>query len=163
MAGPLPLWTCATHHPAFRCGGWASIRVSNGVASGIAGGERNTTARRMALAGLAAGLSDLAADKTPMIRIHTTNPELAALGDVLADLGTGGDEPEDDLDLWARIITASKGRRLELVRVPLAPDTPAAFVTAWADLARDKAKASGSFTAAIPRTNLAKVAGLGTG
>ena len=163
MTGPIRIWTGATHHPAFRCGGWASVRVSGGVVSGVAGGERNTTARRMALAGLAAGLSDLGADKTPTIRVHTTSPELAALGDVLAGLETSGGGPDEDLDLWARIITAAKGRRLELVSVPFAPDTPAAFVAAWADLARDKAKASGPFTAPIPRMNLAKVAGLGTG
>ena len=34
---------------------------------------------------------------------------------------------------------------------------PAAFAQAWANLAMDKAKAAGAFTAAIPKPNLARV------
>ena len=37
---------------------------------------------------------------------------------------------------------------------------PATFVAAWADMASEKAKTGGAFTAAIPKTNLAKVKGL---
>lgn len=161
VIGGVRIWICATHHSAFRRGGWASVRVSQGQVSGAAGGERNTTARRMALAGLTAGLSDLAAGVEP-IRIHTTSPELASLAAVLANLGAPADDagPDEHLDLWGRIIIASKGRRLELVRMALDPDTPTAFVAAWADLARGKAKASGPFIAPIPKPNLAKVAGL---
>jgi hypothetical protein len=36
------------------------------------------------------------------------------------------------------------------------PRSPTAFAAAWAELARDKAKMTGAFSAPIPRTNLAK-------
>jgi hypothetical protein len=41
-------------------------------------------------------------------------------------------------------------------RAEPAPGTPTAFAAAWADLARDRAKDKGAFTAAIPKPNLAK-------
>ena len=44
----------------------------------------------------------------------------------------------------------------QLVRVAAGPRTPTAFAAAWAELAMDKAKATGPFAAAIPKTNLAK-------
>jgi hypothetical protein len=176
MANPIRIWTCSVRHPVFRCGGWASVRVSQGLISGVVGGERNTTAARMALAGLAAGLSGLApiGDSSPAapIIIHTPSPELAALADFLAGgmepakrAGSGVSTdpkagPDEDLDLWAQILAASKGRRLDVVRVSPQPDTPTAFAAAWADLAMDKAKARGPFTAAIPKPNLAKAPGL---
>jgi len=160
----IEIWTCAAYHPAYRCGGWASVRVSLGQVTGAAGGERYTTASRMTLAGLVAALRDLPpAAAAGAITIRTLNPELAAFAHVLAgpEAQTTGDAPEDDLDLWAQALTATKGRQVSLVRVPLQPDTPTTFVSAWADLARDKAKASGPFTAAIPKPNLAKAPGLG--
>jgi hypothetical protein len=40
------------------------------------------------------------------------------------------------------------------------PRTPCAFAAAWAELAMDKAKATGPFSAAIPKPNLAKAPGL---
>ena len=167
MTSPIQIWTCASHHTAFRCGGWAWVRAGLGQVSGAAGGERNTTARRMAVAGLAASLRDLPpatgpAQATP-INIHTTSDDLAAFAGILADPAkrAQGAGPEDDLDLWAQVLTASAGRRLHLVRAPLQLGTPTVFASAWADLAMDKAKATGAFTAAIPKPNLAKVPGLG--
>ena len=77
------------------------------------------------------------------------------------DVLAGRAHPEEDLDLWAQVATASKGYRLEIVRVPAKPDTPTAFADAWANLAMDKAKSTGPFTAAIPKANLANVSGLG--
>jgi hypothetical protein len=166
MYSPIQIWTCAAFHPAYLCGGWASVRVGPGQVMGVAGGDRCTTASRVALTGLAAALRDLPPGdergvKNP-VDIRTTSPELAAFAEVLAHLGSPGPTapPDDDLDLWAQIFTASAGRPLKLIVIPLEPDTPAAFATAWADLARDKAKASGPFTAAIPKSNLAKVPGL---
>jgi hypothetical protein len=166
MTRPLQIWTCAAFHPAFFCGGWACVRNGNGEVSGAAGGERRTTASRMALSGLAAALRGLPA-RSPAtangpIDIRTTSPDLALFGEVLASLGqkTPTSPLEADLDLWAQIMTASAGRRLSLTLTPLDPNTPLAFTTAWAELARDKAKASGPFAAAIPKSNLAKVAGL---
>jgi hypothetical protein len=41
--------------------------------------------------------------------------------------------------------------------VARAPQTPAAFLVAWAEVGRDKAKGAGRFSAAIPKSNLAKL------
>jgi hypothetical protein len=155
MTNPAQIWIGAAQHPAFGCGGWASVRVVGGQVSGAAGGERNTTAGRMALAGLVSALQNLPA-ALGSIRILMTGPELAILPEILA----GRTQPEADLDLWAPIAKAAKTCRLELSRVVLDPATPTAFVAAWADLAMDKAKATGPFTAAIPKSNLAKAPGL---
>jgi len=158
MTTPVQIWLCAVHHPAFRCGGWASLRSAGGQVTGAAGGARNTTAQRMALAGLVSALRDLPpAGDSNTIRILTSSIDPASLGDVLA----GRAQPEEDLDLWAQIAAAAKAWRLEVVRAPAGPDTPVDFATAWANLAMDKAKATGPFTAAIPKANLAKAPGLG--
>jgi hypothetical protein len=160
MTTPLQIWVCAAHHPAFRCGGWASLRLDGGQVSGAAGGERNTTAGRMALSALASALRGLPqGHDLGSIRVQTTGAELVVLPEILA----GRAQPEEDLDLWAQIAIAAKSYRLELVRVPVDPATPTAFAAAWANLAMDKAKAGGPFTAAIPKANLAKAPGLGVG
>jgi ribonuclease HI len=156
MTAPLRIWICTAHNPAFRCGGWASLRADANQVTGAAGGERNTTAQRMALAGLVSALRGLPPGADQLIHIQTTNPEAALLAEILA----GRAQPEDDLDLWAQVTIASRGYRLEIVRVPAKPDTPTAFADAWANLAMDKAKATGPFTAAIPKANLAKAPGL---
>ena len=164
MTAPTRLWTCAAYLPAYRCGGWAFIRIGQGPVTGAAGGERHTTAARMALSGLLAALRDPPSEPASAggFSIQTTSPELAPFAGFLANLGAPNPSaaPEEDLDLWAQIAAAAKGRPLKLVRTPLEPRTPAAFVAAWADLARDKAKASGPFTSAIPKPNLAKIPGL---
>lgn len=157
------LWVCAAYDTVYRCGGWAAVRISQGQASGVAGGDRHTTGRRTALAGLAAALRDLpvvgeAASSQP-ISILTTSVELAAFKTLLASLG-GAVGPDEDLDLWAQIIAGARGRSLALVHAALEPRGPSGFVSAWADLARDKAKASGPFRSAIPKPNLAKFPGL---
>jgi ribonuclease HI len=152
----LQIWLGVAHHPSFRCGGWASLRGHDGAVTGAAGGERNTTAQRMALAGLVSALRDLSPGADQVIRIQTTSLEAAPMAEVLA----GRAQPEEDLDLWAQLAAASKGCRLEIVRVPAKPDTPTAFADAWANLAMDKAKSTGPFTAAIPKANLAKAPGL---
>jgi hypothetical protein len=154
MSDTATIWICAAHHAAFRCGGWAFVREVQGQVSGAAGGERATTARRMALAGLAAGLRDLPAGETA-VSVRTTSGELASLPQVLA----GTVSPEADLDLWAQIAAGAKGRRLALLRVAAEPRTASAFAAAWAELAMDKAKATGPFSAAIPKPNLAKALG----
>jgi ribonuclease HI len=164
MTKPIRLWTCSTHHTAFRCGGWASVRSLDGQLTGAAGGERNTTAARMALAGLAAGLADLptlkAGQPPQTITLETNSPVLAAFSTILATLAATSDNaPEADLDLWARIITGAKGRRLALTLVPMKPETAIAFVAAWADLAMDRGKTRGAFAMAIPRINLARMPG----
>jgi len=160
MSGPTTIWTCAAFAPVYRCGGWASVRFSQGQISGVAGGDRNITASRTALAGLGAALRDLPPGGS--VDIRTTSPELAEFADIFTGLGTQTQAaaPTDDLDLWGQILAASAGRRLTLVRVSLEPTTPTAFANAWAELARDKAKATGAFSSAIPKPNLAKISGL---
>jgi hypothetical protein len=119
----------------------------------------------MALAGLAAALRDLPERKPAAapedVTILTTSAELAGFAPFLARLGAGkpSDGPADDLDLWAQISRAAQGRRLSLTRRPLEPRTALAFAAAWAELARDKARASGPFASPIPRSNLAKMPG----
>lgn len=168
MTIPIQIWTCAAFDPAYNCGGWASVCKGPGQATGVAGGDRRTTASRLALAGLTAGLRDLPPDGGPvangLVDIRTTSPELTLFADVLENLGRPGQvaPPEENLDLWAQILTASSGRRLALSLVPLIPDTPIAFAAAWAELARNKAKAGGPFGARIPKANLARIAGLGS-
>jgi ribonuclease HI len=157
VSRPPQIWIAAAYHPAFRCGGWTWLRVAGEDVAGAAGGERNTTAQRMALAGLVSALRGLGpAASADIVRVRTTSGELASLPDVL----DGRAQPEGDLELWAQIATAARSHRLDLARVPLQPETPLAFATAWANLAMDKAKASGPFTAAIPKANLAKAPGL---
>jgi ribonuclease HI len=155
---PVRIWIASDHHTAFLCGGWAYVRQADGALSGAAGGERRTTAARTELAGLAAALEGLAPGAA--VTIHTPSARLAAAGTLIAGQAEGEGEPTEDLDLWARIVTAAKGREIRLVRVAPAPGTPAAFCAAWAELARDKAKAQGAFSSAIPKPNLAKVQGL---
>lgn len=154
MSQPVRLWIAASHHPAHRCGGWAFVRVAAGQSSGAAGGERYVTAARIALAGLVAALHDL--PPGPEVEIVTASPELLAFAAVL-DGDPAAEAPQDDLDLWARILTAGKGRRLALRRGDAPANSPLAFCAAWAELARDKAKAAGAFDSAIPRNALAKL------
>jgi hypothetical protein len=152
------IWLVADHHAAFRCGGWAYVRQAGGALAGLAGGERNVTAARNELAGLAAALADLPAGAG--VELHTPSPSLLRAGAAMQGTAAGDDAPAEDLDLWARIVAALRGRPLRLVRADPAARTPAAFAAAWAELARDKAKMQGAFTSAIPKPNLAKVQGV---
>jgi hypothetical protein len=159
MSAAIRIWTCAAYHPAFRCGGWASVRLVDGQVSGAAGGERYTTIGRMALAGLAWALRDLPASAAPLaVGVRTASPELAAVSRRLAAPDKAAEAPDEDLDLWAQILAAASGRRLSIDISSPKPGDPLAFAAAWAELGRDKAKATGTFTAAIPKANLAKLA-----
>jgi ribonuclease HI len=157
---PVRIWAATAYLEAYRCGGWAFVRQAGGGAlSGGAGGERYVSDARMELAGLAAALKGLPADGAGLV-IHTASPRLVAAGRLIAGAAPDGDPPYEDLDLWARIVTAAKGRPVRVVRTAAEPRTPMAFAQAWGDLARDKAKAAGAFTSAIPKPNLAKIQGL---
>lgn len=150
------LWITSSHHSGFRVGGWAHLRLTAEGLAGSAGGARQITPERTVLAGLAAVLKDLPAGD---VAIHSDNP--IVLGPVRAVvLGQAADPPEADLDLWAQVQTALKGRTATFVRAPVTPNTPQAFAAAWAELARDKAKTHGPFAHPIPKPNLAKVQGL---
>ncbi len=151
------LWIGAVAHPAFRCGGWARLRLDGGPPVGWAGGERQTTSLRMTLTVLAATLADLpppAADASPLT-LGVVSDEARSVADVLAGRGPG---PEGELDLWAKVQAAARGRRLTLTPLVSAPNTPAGFVTAWAEFAMNRAKDKGPFSAAIPKPNLATIA-----
>ena len=155
MTAPVHIWTRATHHTAFRCGGWAFVR-SGAELSGQAGGERNTTAPRMALAGLVAALKDLADGPLSLDLADRALAQTAAK--LIAGTPFAPDEPPyDNLDLWALLTTALKGRAVTITLGPIPLGGPAAFAQAWAELAMDKAKDRGPFVAAIPRPNLAKL------
>ena len=150
----MKLWIAASHDATYRNGGWAFVRAA-GEVTGWAGGDRRTTRARMALAGLAAALKDLPPGVAPAVGagrhdalvLHTLVKPPA-------------DPPTEDLDLRDALAKLLAGRPWTLaIGDPKGP-TPLAFATAWSDLASDKAKMTGPFTNAIPRTNLAKVAGL---
>lgn len=155
---PIRIWTAASHHAAFRCGGWAFVREAGGALTGAAGGERQTTAERTELAGLAAALADLPKDAAATV--HTPSKRVAGFARWVAGEAAGEDAPQEDLDLWARIVAAARGRSVRFVWAQAERRTPGAFCAAWAELARDKAKMGGAFVAAIPKPNLAKVEGV---
>lgn len=152
MTNTVRIWVEISHHAAFRCGGWAFVREEAGGLSGAAGGERSVTPERAVLAGLAEALKGLPAGAA--VEVHTSSRQIAALPRRIAGFAGGEDPPTDDLDLWAPLSTALKAVRI----LPCAnePRTPAAFAAAWAEMARDKAKATGGFRAPIPKPNLAK-------
>ena len=152
MTDIVSVWIAAAFDPAYLCGGWASVRRLGPEPAGHAGGERRTTALRMLLTGLAAGLRG--APPTAAVTVKTHAAEAAMLAGVLSGATPG---PEGDLDLWAPVLAACRGRAVKVIAAPSGPDTPMAFARAWAELSRDKTKAKGPFTAAIPRANLIKV------
>jgi hypothetical protein len=134
------------------------VRAADGAVSGMAGGERNITAGRLDLAGMIAALNGLPIGAS--IAVRTSSPGLLAIGRLIASPPVAGspDAPAEDLDLWAQVLTAAGGRTIAFHAAPRAPQTPAAFLAAWAEVGQDKAKAAGRFAAAIPKSNLAKLA-----
>jgi hypothetical protein len=154
MSANLRIWVEACHNPAFRCGGWAFVQRDGETLAGMAGGERSIGAERTALAALAAALKDLPAGAA--VEILSSDKALHNAWRRLADLRAGGDAPEADLDLWARLRTATEGRSAKVTPATITPGGPTAFAKAWADQAYEKTKARGAFSAAIPKVNLAK-------
>ncbi|MBI1200721.1 MAG: hypothetical protein GC203_22895 [Phenylobacterium sp.] len=148
------IWVAAAHDAAHRNGGWAFVRA-NGEVSGRAGGDRRTTRARMALAGLAAALDGVPAGEA----LAVVAPRADAI--VLhALLKPPIDPPADDLDLRGVLAKALAGRAWTLAVGDPDGATPAAFAAAWAGQAAEKARTGGAFSAAIPKTNLAKAKGL---
>ena len=156
MTTPHRLFVETVWHPAFRYGGWAFVRDIDGAVAGQAGGERNTTAARIDLMAVIAVLNGLPAGR---VAIHSASPGVLKAARLLASPpAPGSDEaPADDLDLWAQAIKAAQGQALTVAAATKAPNTPAAFLHAWAEVGQDKAKGQGRFTAAIPKSNLAKL------
>jgi len=147
------IWIAASHHPAHRNGGWAFVRAE-AEPLGRAGGERRTTRGRMALAGFLSALKDVPAGALAVV---APRPDALVLHTLLKP---SADPPADDLDLRAALAKALTGRAWTLAVGDPAAATPTAFVIAWADMASEKAKASGPFEHAIPKPNLAKAKGL---
>jgi hypothetical protein len=161
-------WLAIAHHTAFRCGGWAYVTTSGGALVGAVGGERRVTRARTAMLGVEAALRSLAAQGAAAqdATIYTLDAELITLAPVLAtpqsplppavqalrDTYAG-----DDATLWTQISKAMTTSKAALR--PFEPPTGpmADFIAAWAELAQDKAKATGTFTAAIPKNNLSKL------
>jgi hypothetical protein len=159
MSATVRLWIETTHHAAFRYGGWAYVRQAEGAVLGYAGGERNLTAARLDLCAFIAALTGAPAGAA--LTLRTSSPALLAIGRLIVSPPPAGspDAPTEDLDLWAQLLTAARGRTLALAAAPRGPQTPAAFLAAWAEVGQDKAKAkaAGRFSAAIPKPNLAKL------
>jgi hypothetical protein len=152
MAETVRIWIETSHHAAFRCGGWAFVLHDGTGLSGMAGGDRSVTPERNLLAGMAQALKD--APSWAEVRFASANPAINALPRRMA--GFAAEPPLLDLDLWAQLSTALAARPVAFAAAASQPRTPTAFAAAWAELARDKAKAAGPFKSAIPRTNLAK-------
>jgi hypothetical protein len=136
----LKIWLEVSHHAAFRIGGWAFVRADGAGLTGQAGGERRVDAEQAALMALLAAL-----EPAGLATVTTSSPLVLAIPARLA----ADPPPAGNLDLWARAKAA-----LAAVRIVRAPANP--FCASWADLARDRAKDKGAFTAAIPKSNLAK-------
>jgi hypothetical protein len=152
------VWTAATYHAAFRCGGWAYVREGAPELTGAAGGDRNTTLEQMAFAGLAAALKTLPKAVTP-VEVHTLHTELVGLSEYLKTRTMPKDLSAEVHGAWQTILHLAASRPIQIVYDPPLAKTPIAFTLAWADLARDKAKTSGHFISPIPKPNLAKMPG----
>ncbi len=161
-------WLAISHHTAFRCGGWAYVTTSGGALVGAVGGERRITRARTAMLGVEAALRSLTAQgaAAPGAAIYTLDAELITLAPALdmpqsplalAAQALRDTYAGDDATLWTQIGKAMTASRAALR--PFAPPTGpmADFIIAWAELAQDKAKATGAFTAAIPKNNLSKL------
>jgi len=153
------IWIQTSYHDAFKCGGWAYVRSHDKAASGQAGGERYTSPERMALTALLAALKDL---PKGAVSIQIDNAAVARTAALIAAGRPPQDDkaPTDNLDLWAALTAALAGRQPAFAIAAPSKASPTGFAAAWAELARDKANAQGAFVSAIPKPNLAKVAGL---
>jgi hypothetical protein len=151
MADLIRIWLEIDHNLAYRSGGWAYVLAEGRALTGAAGGGRTASPERIALAGLVEALKGAPAGSG--VEVHSASRPVTAIPRRLASAGE--DQPTDDLELWAQITAALKGRSPRFVPATNAPRTPTAFAAAWAELARDKAKTS-PFRASIPKTNLAK-------
>lgn len=138
-------------NPTYACAGFAYVRM-DAPPVGAAGGQRRTTPWRAAIDGLTAGLS---ANPGPAV-VVTANARVANLVPALR-----ANTPPEGLDAqeakaWVVLAKVAAGRALGYA--PAKPGAAnAAFCAAWAELARDRAKDRGDFTAAIPKPNLAKL------
>lgn len=150
------LWTAGSVSGPPGYGGWSWVSAKGGVASGMAGGERRSTLRRMQLTGLIEALE--AAPLGVKLIIHCDEVAIAQIA--LTRLA-GKPVDAEEGDLWTQIdaLLAPRREALEFRRMAV-PGATHTFIAAWADQARDKTKATGPFRAAIPKPNLLKFPGL---
>jgi len=148
------IWIAASHDAAHLNGGWAFVRAGAEV-YGAAGGDRRTTRVRTALSGFAASLKDVPTGAS--LSVVAPRPDAMVLHQLLKP---PAEPPTGDVDLRAVLQAVLKGRTWTLAVGDPDALTPFNFAAAWADMASEKAKMGGAFTAAIPRTNLAKAKGL---
>lgn len=164
-ATPVQVWTtgqCAGP-PGHGYGGWAWLAVQGGVARGAAGGERHTTGGRMALRAVLEALKGLAESPAVPLQLDPGAASLAALaadlpGRKAAGWRTAEGDPLAEADLWAALAeaVAARGGPVRFVAgATLGRADPGGFVAAWSEFARDRCKAKGAFTSAIPKPNLA--------
>ena len=151
---PVRIWIAASHDAAHLNGGWAFVRAGTEV-YGVAGGDRRTTRARTALSGFIAALKDIPAGET--LSVVAPRPDAMVLHQLLKP---PKDAPTEDLDLRAALARTLSGRTWTLALGDPDALTPFTFAVAWADMASEKAKMGGAFTAAIPKTNLAKAKGI---
>lgn len=150
---PAPqLFIAVDYNQTYACAGFAHVRLE-APPTGAAGGWRRTTAWRAAIDGLAAGL---AGAPGPVV-VVTANTRVANL--VVALRAGAAPEGLDaaEAKAWAGLVKVVAGRSLGYAPAKTEPGSAAAFCAAWAELARDRAKDRGEFTAAIPKPNLAKL------
>jgi ribonuclease HI len=154
------LWTYSAWNPYGGHGGWAYVIHGEAVV-GMAGGERDTTALRM---GLTVAILALEASKDETVRLlYTPSRALAEGAAALPAWKAAGwrddkDTAISDRDLWENLETLLEGSktRVRPTAVPTPPRSQAGFTSAWADYALNKVKATGPFTAPIPKLNLLK-------
>lgn len=145
------IWLEVAHLGPLRIGGWAWLRHDGTTLSGMAGGARTIDAERQALAVFAEVLAEL--PDGAAVELASASPLLLAIPGRIAKAKAGEDAPPENLDLWAKATTQLGRLTLTLRR---AEGQPAAFTAAWAERARDLARAKGAFKSAIPKPNLAK-------
>ena len=148
------IWIAASHDAVHRNGGWAFVCVGAEVV-GMAGGERRTTRARATLTGFVAALKGTAAGET--LAVVASRPDALVLHTLLK---SPEEPPTEDLDLRADLAKALDGRTWTLSIGDRDASTPFSFAVAWADMASEKAKMGGTFSAAIPKSNLAKARGI---
>ena len=164
MSPPRRLWIQASAHAAFRVGGWAYVLSDGGALTGFAGGERNVTPGRIVATALLTALTETSKAGQPLT-VHSASPAVLAFGRAVASGASLHDKaaPGEDLDVWNKIAAVLAGEPIDFQPMELRAGSPGGFVAAWAELARDKAKAAGPFRAAIPKTNLVKISGAAGG
>lgn len=138
------------HSTPFACAGWAYV-IAGDTPTGAAGGRRRVGAWTGAAVALGAVLQ---AGGGMVLTGH------AKVASLIAAVRAG--QPPEGLDgaeqaAFTELLKLAAGKPLGFQPVRAEPGGAAGFCAAWAELARDRAKAKGDFTAPIPKPNLVKL------